>query len=50
MDPQQRIALETAIEAIDDAGALHVGAARHRAGVFMACYHSDYARLCSTGT
>ncbi len=45
MDPQQRIALETAIEAIDDAGALPSELRGTRAGVFMACYHSDYARL-----
>lgn len=45
MDPQQRIVLETAIEAIDDAGALPSALRGARAGVFMACYHSDYARL-----
>lgn len=45
MDPQQRLALETAVEAIDDAGASHAGLKGSRSGVFMACYHSDYARL-----
>jgi len=45
MDPQQRLALEAAIEAIDDAGASHMALRGSRAGVFMACYHSDYARL-----
>jgi acyl transferase domain-containing protein len=45
MDPQQRIALETAIDAIDDAGVLPASLRGGRAGVFMACYHSDYARL-----
>ncbi|GGC78327.1 type I polyketide synthase [Chelatococcus reniformis] len=45
MDPQQRLTLETAIEAIDDAGVVHAALRGARAGVFMACYHSDYARL-----
>jgi acyl transferase domain-containing protein len=45
MDPQQRIALETAIDAVDDAGALAPTLRGSRAGVFMASYHSDYARL-----
>jgi acyl transferase domain-containing protein/NADPH:quinone reductase-like Zn-dependent oxidoreductase/NAD(P)-dependent dehydrogenase (short-subunit alcohol dehydrogenase family) len=45
MDPQQRLALEAAIEAIDDAGAVHSQLRGSRSGVFMACYHSDYARL-----
>ena len=45
MDPQQRIALETAIDAIDDAGALPQSLRGARASVFMASYHNDYARL-----
>ena len=45
MDPQQRLALEVAIEAIDDAGVPHATLRGSRSGVFMACYHSDYARL-----
>lgn len=45
MDPQQRIALEVAIEAIDDAGITHATLRGSRSGVFMACYHDDYARL-----
>jgi acyl transferase domain-containing protein len=45
MDPQQRLALEVAIEAIDDAGVPHAALRGSRSGVFMACYHSDYARL-----
>jgi acyl transferase domain-containing protein len=45
MDPQQRLALEVVIEAIDDAGLPHAALRGSRAGVFMACYHDDYARL-----
>lgn len=45
MDPQQRLALEVAIEAIDDAGVPHAALRGSRSGVFVACYHSDYARL-----
>lgn len=45
MDPQQRLALEVAIEAIDDAGLPHAALRGSRCGVFVACYHSDYARL-----
>lgn len=45
MDPQQRLALEVAIEAIDDAGVPHATLRGSRSGVFVACYHSDYARL-----
>lgn len=45
MDPQQRLALEIAIEAIDDAGVPHAALRGSRSGVFLACYHSDYARL-----
>ena len=45
MDPQQRLALEVAIEALDDAGIRHADLRGSRSGVFMACYHDDYARL-----
>jgi acyl transferase domain-containing protein len=45
MDPQQRLALEVAVEAIDDAGIPHAALRGSRSGVFMACYHDDYARL-----
>ena len=45
MDPQQRLALEVSIEAIDDAGIPHAALRGSRTAVFMACYHSDYARL-----
>lgn len=44
MDPQQRFILEVAIEALDDAGIPHPALRRARAGVFIACYHDDYAR------
>jgi acyl transferase domain-containing protein/NADPH:quinone reductase-like Zn-dependent oxidoreductase/NAD(P)-dependent dehydrogenase (short-subunit alcohol dehydrogenase family) len=45
MDPQQRLALEVGIEAIDDAGIPHTALRGSRTAVFMACYHSDYARI-----
>jgi acyl transferase domain-containing protein/NADPH:quinone reductase-like Zn-dependent oxidoreductase/NADP-dependent 3-hydroxy acid dehydrogenase YdfG len=45
MDPQQRLALEVAVEAIDDAGIPYAALRGSRSGVFMACYHDDYARL-----
>ena len=45
MDPQQRLALETAIEAVDDAGVPHERLKGSRTGVFIASYHDDYARL-----
>ena len=45
MDPQQRLALETAIEAVDDAGIPHECLKGSRTGVFIASYHDDYARL-----
>jgi len=45
MDPQRRLALETAIEAIDDAGVPHERLKGSRTGVFLASYHDDYARL-----
>jgi acyl transferase domain-containing protein/NADPH:quinone reductase-like Zn-dependent oxidoreductase len=45
MDPQQRLLLEVAIEAIDDAGLRQDQIARTRAGVYIASYHNDYAKL-----
>ena len=45
MDPQQRLMLEVAIEAIDDAGIPHSTLMHARAAVFAASYHYDYARL-----
>ena len=45
MDPQQRLFLECAIEALDDAGQVGAGLRGSRTGVFIASYHSDYAGL-----
>jgi acyl transferase domain-containing protein/aryl carrier-like protein len=45
MDPQQRLFLEVAIEALDDAGLSRPRLAGSRTGVFAASYHNDYARL-----
>ena len=46
MDPQQRLFLEVAIEALDDAGLPREHArAAARTGVFVASYHNDYAQL-----
>ena len=45
MDPQQRLFLEVAIEALDDAGLSRRMLAGSRTGVFVASYHNDYAQL-----
>ncbi len=45
MDPQQRLFLEVAIEALDDAGLPHKDLRGSRTGVFVASYHNDYAQL-----
>jgi acyl transferase domain-containing protein/NADPH:quinone reductase-like Zn-dependent oxidoreductase/acyl carrier protein len=45
MDPQQRLFLEVAIEALDDAGLTRERLRGSRAGVFIASYHSDYAQM-----
>ena len=45
MDPQQRLFLEVAIEALDDAGFSKPMLAGSRTGVFAASYHNDYAQL-----
>ena len=45
MDPQQRLFLEVAIEAIDDAGLPHERLRGTRTGVYIASYHNDYAQL-----
>ncbi|WP_088634402.1 type I polyketide synthase [Phaeobacter sp. 22II1-1F12B] len=45
MDPQQRLFLECAIEALDDAGQVNAGLRGSRTGVFVASYHCDYAGL-----
>jgi acyl transferase domain-containing protein/NADPH:quinone reductase-like Zn-dependent oxidoreductase len=45
MDPQQRLVLEVAIEAIDDAGIPHQQLAGSSTSVYIASYHNDYAQL-----
>jgi acyl transferase domain-containing protein/NADPH:quinone reductase-like Zn-dependent oxidoreductase len=45
MDPQQRLVLEVAIEAIDDAGLPRPQLRRSRTAVYVAACHNDYARL-----
>ena len=44
MDPQQRLFLEVAVEAFDDAGLSRDRLRRSRTGVFVASYHNDYAQ------
>lgn len=45
MDPQQRLFLEVATEALDHAGLPRIRLAGSKTGVFIASYHSDYAAL-----
>ena len=45
MDPQQRMFLEVATEAIEDAGLRFEDLRRSRTGVFAASYHNDYAQM-----
>ncbi len=45
MDPQQRLFLEVAIEALDDAGLTRDRLHGSRTGVFIASYHNDYTQL-----
>ena len=45
MDPQHRLFLEVAIEALDDAGLPRQRLAGSRTGVFIASYHNDYTQL-----
>ncbi|ODS52934.1 MAG: hypothetical protein ABS36_15900 [Acidobacteria bacterium SCN 69-37] len=45
MDPQQRLFLEVACEALDDAGLVRERLAGSRSGVFVASYHNDYTHL-----
>jgi acyl transferase domain-containing protein/short-subunit dehydrogenase/acyl carrier protein len=44
MDPQQRLFLEVAYEALEDAGLVHAQLNDTRAGVFAASYHDDYSQ------
>ncbi len=44
MDPQQRLFLEVAIDALDDAGLSRERLRGSRTGVFVASYHNDYAQ------
>ncbi len=42
LDPQQRLFLEVAYEALDDSGLTRARLAGDRVGVFVASYHNDY--------
>jgi acyl transferase domain-containing protein/NADPH:quinone reductase-like Zn-dependent oxidoreductase/acyl carrier protein len=43
LDPQQRLFLEVAYEALDDAGLVRARIMGERVGVFVGSYHNDYA-------
>ena len=45
MDPQQRVFLEVAIEALDDAGIPRERLRGSRSGVFIASYQNDYSQM-----
>lgn len=45
MDPQQRLVLEVAYEALEDAGQSRDSLSGTQTGVFIASYHNDYASI-----
>lgn len=45
MDPQQRLVMEVAIEAVDDAGLPHRRLRGSATSVYIASYHNDYTQL-----
>ena len=45
MDPQQRLVMEVAIEAVDDAGLPHGQLRGSATSVYIASYHNDYTQL-----
>jgi acyl transferase domain-containing protein/NADPH:quinone reductase-like Zn-dependent oxidoreductase/acyl carrier protein len=45
MDPQHRLFLEVAVEALDHAGLARERLRGSRAGVFVASYHNDYTQM-----
>ncbi|MCX2954721.1 type I polyketide synthase [Lentzea sp. NEAU-D7] len=49
MDPQQRLALELAWEALENAGVVPAALHEHAVGVFMGAFGSDYATLAQRG-
>ena len=48
MDPQQRLVLEVAYEALEDASQTREKTSGSMTGVYIASYHNDYARLLTT--
>lgn len=45
MDPQQRLSIEVAYEALEDSGQTRDSLSGTATGVFMASYHNDYGRM-----
>jgi acyl transferase domain-containing protein/aryl carrier-like protein len=48
-DPQQRLVLETTVEALENAGIAHDRLAEDRAGIFLGAMTSDYAQIAAAG-